>query len=172
MRKIFTSIFAIFICTLLQVNGQINDSFFDHVNYRGAFGSTDWTNGWANWNPQNTNYPSTTTTISGEITSNTTWSPNASPLLSGANFNNLNLQDPFFTPVNFRGAFGTTDWTSGWANWNPQTTVYGTPTVTISGNITSNTTWNSSTVYLLSGFVYVKDGVTLSIEPGTVIRGD
>jgi hypothetical protein len=27
-------------------------------------------------------------------------------------------------------------------------------------------------VYLLKGVVYVKDGATLTIEPGTVIRGD
>lgn len=28
------------------------------------------------------------------------------------------------TAVTYRGAFGTTDWTSGWANWNAQSTVY------------------------------------------------
>ena len=26
------------------------------VTYKGGFGATDWTDGWANWNPQNTNY--------------------------------------------------------------------------------------------------------------------
>lgn len=26
--------------------------------------------------------------------------------------------------VTYRGAFGTTDWTAGWTNWNPQTKVY------------------------------------------------
>ena len=29
-----------------------------------------------------------------------------------------------FEPTTFRGAFGTTDWTAGWTNFNPQTTVY------------------------------------------------
>jgi len=47
-----------------------------------------------------------------------------SPLLSGASFTNTKLTDAFFTPVSFRGAFGTSDWTSGWCNWNPQNTVY------------------------------------------------
>ncbi|WP_159451768.1 T9SS C-terminal target domain-containing protein [Pedobacter africanus] len=28
------------------------------------------------------------------------------------------------TAVTYRGAFGTTDWTSGWANWNAQSTAY------------------------------------------------
>ncbi|MBD1398036.1 T9SS C-terminal target domain-containing protein [Pontibacter sp. JH31] len=32
------------------------DSFFDQVDFVGAFGATDWTAGWANFNPQNTAY--------------------------------------------------------------------------------------------------------------------
>lgn len=32
------------------------DGFFENVAYNGAFGSTDWTSGWANFDPQNTNY--------------------------------------------------------------------------------------------------------------------
>ncbi|MFN9710591.1 MAG: T9SS type A sorting domain-containing protein, partial [Bacteroidota bacterium] len=63
-------------------------------------------------------------------------------------------------------------WTEGWTNWDPVNTNYPAPTVTISGNITSNTTWTSSNTYLISGLVYVAAGVTLTIEPGTVIRGD
>ncbi|WP_439555790.1 T9SS C-terminal target domain-containing protein [Dyadobacter sp.] len=43
---------------------------------------------------------------------------------------------------------------------------------TITGKITSNTTWTASNQYLLSGFVYVEPGVTLTIEPGTIIKGD
>lgn len=45
-----------------------------------------------------------------------------SPLLSGADFSNQNLSG--MEVVSFRGAFGTTDWTIGWANWDPQNTVY------------------------------------------------
>jgi hypothetical protein len=47
-----------------------------------------------------------------------------SPLLSGGAFTNTRLTDPFFTPVTYRGAFGTTDWTSGWCNFDPQNTDY------------------------------------------------
>ncbi len=47
-----------------------------------------------------------------------------SPLLSGASFTNARLTDSFFTPVTFKGAFGTENWTSGWCNWNPQNTAY------------------------------------------------
>lgn len=78
----------------------------------------------------------------------------------------------FFTSTNYRGAFSTTDWTTGWANWNPRNTSYPAATVTVTGEITSNTTWTASKTYLLSGYVYVKNGATLTIEPGTVIRGD
>jgi hypothetical protein len=30
--------------------------FFDVVGFHGAFGSTDWTDGWANFDPKNTTY--------------------------------------------------------------------------------------------------------------------
>jgi hypothetical protein len=39
-------------------------------------------------------------------------------------------------------------------------------------NITANTTWTANKVYLLKGFNYVKSGATLTIEPGTIIKGD
>lgn len=44
-----------------------------------------------------------------------------SPALSGAVFTGL---DAFFTTTTFRGAMGTVDWTTGWTNFNPQTTAY------------------------------------------------
>ncbi|MBN8876829.1 MAG: hypothetical protein J0I32_04730 [Sphingobacteriales bacterium] len=44
-----------------------------------------------------------------------------SPALTGAVFTGL---DPFFTSVTYRGAFGTTNWTSGWTSFSPQTNVY------------------------------------------------
>jgi hypothetical protein len=81
----------------------------------------------------------------------------------------------FIKEVTYRGAFAPAPsvmWTEGWTNWDPNNTAYPTPTVTVSGNITSNTTWTSSNTYLLSGLVYVANGVTLTIEPGTIIRGD
>ncbi|WP_460501419.1 T9SS C-terminal target domain-containing protein, partial [Hymenobacter agri] len=38
--------------------------------------------------------------------------------------------------------------------------------------ITTNTTWTRNNIYLLNGFVYVDNGATLTIEPGTIIKGD
>lgn len=39
-------------------------------------------------------------------------------LQSGADFTNPRLLGGFFEPVTFRGAFGTQDWTLGWARWD------------------------------------------------------
>jgi len=43
---------------------------------------------------------------------------------------------------------------------------------TVDTDITTNTTWSSNRTYLLKGYRFVKDGATLTIEPGTIIRGD
>lgn len=75
----------------------------------------------------------------------------------------------------YRGAFAPAPaamWTDNWTNWDPQTTFYGTPTVSVSGVISSNTTWTRNNIYKLQGLVFVDTLVTLTIEAGTVIRGD
>ncbi|MEN9968587.1 MAG: hypothetical protein RIR94_765 [Bacteroidota bacterium] len=85
-------------------------------------------------------------------------------------------QDAFWTPTTYRGAFPVTDntpatdWTSGWANFDPETTVYPTTVTTVSADITTNTTWSG--VVKLMNKVYVKNNATLTIAPGTIIRGD
>lgn len=82
----------------------------------------------------------------------------------------------FWTATSYKGAFPitnnlpSTDWTSGWANWDPENVNYAAATQTISSNIVSSTT--------LSGVVHIKNNVavtnnsTLTILPGTIIRGD
>lgn len=46
---------------------------------------------------------------------------------TGALFTNVKITDTFFDKVAYRGAFGTTDWSTGWANYNPQILPYTTP---------------------------------------------
>jgi hypothetical protein len=46
-----------------------------------------------------------------------------SPLLSGTNWTGKGTDNLIEKPT-FRGAFGTTDWTTGWANFDPQNTEY------------------------------------------------
>jgi len=45
-------------------------------------------------------------------------------------------------------------------------------TVSDSGNGTGNTTWTADKEYLLDGIVFVNEGQTLTIEPGTVIHAE
>ncbi|HOY31291.1 MAG TPA: T9SS type A sorting domain-containing protein [Bacteroidales bacterium] len=84
------------------------------------------------------------------------------------------INDPFFEQVNYLGAFGNDNWTSGWCNWDPQNTIYPSANVIINSGdtIKTNTTWTSNNTYLLNGWIYVKNNAVLTIQPGTVIRGD
>ncbi|HBB91810.1 MAG: hypothetical protein A2X22_14255 [Bacteroidetes bacterium GWF2_49_14] len=43
--------------------------------------------------------------------------------------------------------------------------------ITLAGNITANMSLKSDVNYILDGWVYVKDGATLTIEAGTIIKG-
>jgi hypothetical protein len=43
--------------------------------------------------------------------------------------------------------------------------------VILSGDITANRTLSNDSIYLIDGFVYVKNNATLTIEAGTIIRG-
>ncbi|MBK8368346.1 MAG: T9SS type A sorting domain-containing protein [Bacteroidetes bacterium] len=90
-------------------------------------------------------------------------------------------QTPFWTSTSYKGAFPVTDgltgttsnnWLAGWTNWDPENAVYPAPTTTISANITTNTTWTSGNTYLLVGNIAVTNNAVLTIQPGTVIRGD
>jgi len=43
---------------------------------------------------------------------------------------------------------------------------------TITSNITENTTWETGNVYILGGRIAVVEGVTLTIEPGVIVKGE
>ena len=55
-------------------------------------------------------------------------------------------------------------------NNTPSTPVIGT--VTVSQDITANTTWTKNNIYVLDGRIKVRPNVTLTIEPGTIIKGE
>ena len=77
-------------------------------------------------------------------------------------------------PTTYRGAFApapTAMWTNSWTNFDPQNTVYPATTVTVSSEITTNTTWVAGSVYSLQGIIYVKNNATLTIQPGVVVKG-
>ncbi len=44
------------------------------------------------------------------------------------------------------------------------------PIVNIPPTISANTTWPAGSVYVISGLVTVNSGVTLSLQPGTIVK--
>lgn len=54
----------------------------------------------------------------------------------------------------------------------PVTPVVDNGNVIVTQNISANTTWTSDKVYQLGGRITVLSGATLTIEPGTVIKGE
>lgn len=97
-------------------------------------------------------------------------------MLSGIAFS----QTRTLQAVAYRGAFepNAARWTDGWTNFNPNAANYDSiqtargAAITVTGSITKNTTWSSNKVYILNGPVYVKNGITLTIQPGCLIRGN
>ena len=83
--------------------------------------------------------------------------------------------------VDFQGAFGSGNWAAKWTALAsggyikdegfgvPQS---GSATIQVTdASIQGNTTWTADNEYVLNGLVFVENGETLTIEPGTVIKG-
>ena len=70
------------------------------------------------------------------------------------------------------GITGDTNWLTGWTNFKPKNIEYRDPTIMLVEDIKVNTTLSKSNTYLLKGTVHVINNAVLTIEPGTVIRGD
>jgi hypothetical protein len=45
------------------------------------------------------------------------------------------------------------------------------PTISVSSNIAANTTWETGKIYILEGRITVLAGVTLTIQPGVIVKG-
>lgn len=71
-----------------------------------------------------------------------------------------------------KGIIGSTNWLNSWTEFKPNNVEYGEATQILSGSISTDTKLYKKDVYLLLGNVFVTDGATLSIEPGTIIIGD
>ncbi|AXT51370.1 hypothetical protein D1818_11205 [Aquimarina sp. BL5] len=63
-------------------------------------------------------------------------------------------------------------WIKGWTNFTPNTTNYPEADEKLPNIIAEDTYLNNDKVYLLSGDVYVTGNAILTIQEGTVIRGD
>ncbi len=106
--------------------------------------------------------------------------------------------DPWFLQVNYSGAFDPDipvehSWIAGWTalsfygflkdNSTPRvyaayTTDYNKPTVLVTNawinnaNLNPPVVFNKDTVYVLDTLVFINSGMTLLIEPGTIIKGN
>jgi hypothetical protein len=80
-----------------------------------------------------------------------------------------------FTTVNaqqIKGIIGEHNWFSNWTNFKPSTTDYNEASQLLTGTINTNIKLTKGNTYRLVGIVYVTNNAVLTIEPGTVIRGD
>ena len=71
-----------------------------------------------------------------------------------------------------RGINGDKNWLKSWTNFKPKVTDYNEPNEMLIGVIDKNTTLYKKNIYLIVGKVYVANNAMLTIEPGTLIRGD
>jgi hypothetical protein len=99
-----------------------------------------------------------------------------SPLLGAASFTaDARIKDAFFVPVSYAGAFGfNDDWTCPWSKFPTGGCLpsIAPQEVIVSSDITTDTKWTADKTYTLQGFIYVTNCAKLTIEPGTVIKGD
>src|SRR5690606_22461590 len=71
-----------------------------------------------------------------------------------------------------KGIIGANNWLANWTDFKPNQNTYDEPTQILAGNIEVDTRLVKRDTYLLLGNVFVTNGATLTIEPGTVIIGD
>jgi hypothetical protein len=71
-----------------------------------------------------------------------------------------------------KGIMGSANWLNNWTEFRPAKTEYNETNQILYGKITTNTTLYKKNTYLLQGPVYVTNNAVLTIEAGTVIKGD
>jgi Secretion system C-terminal sorting domain len=84
----------------------------------------------------------------------------------------------FYENVNYKGAFGSTNWMKGWTALDhysylaPDQSSVNTVTITDTDiNSGDQIFWTANNTYILDGFVFAEAGAVLNIEAGTVIKG-
>ena len=73
---------------------------------------------------------------------------------------------------NGQGIIGESNWFNGWTNFKPKIAEYNQTTQVLIGDIKEDMTLTKNNVYLIKGTVHVINKATLTIEPGTIIKGD
>ena len=87
--------------------------------------------------------------------------------------------DPFFTQVDYKGAFGANPedlWLSGWStlarNGHLRTPGMGQTVNIVDSSLVGGKTytWTKENTYVLDGLVFLEEGGVLNIEAGTVVK--
>ena len=83
------------------------------------------------------------------------------------------IEDDFFVPTYYKGAFGSANWLEGWSYLDEAGLLFeqDEEVTLLGGNLTEDTYLAASGTYYLNQQLFVKDGVTLTIEAGTEILG-
>ena len=83
------------------------------------------------------------------------------------------IEDDFFVPTYYKGAFGSANWLEGWSYLDEADLLFeqDEEVTLLGGNLTEDTYLAASGTYYLNQQLFVKDGVTLTIEAGTEILG-
>jgi hypothetical protein len=79
---------------------------------------------------------------------------------------------PTVNAQQIKGINGDKNWFSNWTNFRPSTTNYSETNQILTGTITADLKLTKNNTYRLVGVVYITNNAVLTIEPGTVIRGD
>ena len=94
---------------------------------------------------------------------------------SGPAYSNLAAipDDGFFTETTYKGAFGASLWIRDWTALDEYGFLPARSEVVIRDEdlLDGNYTWTSDNIYLLDGYVFLEAPGALTIEPGTIIKG-
>jgi len=99
-------------------------------------------------------------------------------MVMAVSISNLFAGDGFFESVNYKGAFGGSNWLDGWTALSQYGVLAPAKTPTNDVQVTDDDImpgqtvyWTADNVYHLNGRVFVENGATLIIEAGTIIKG-
>ena len=70
------------------------------------------------------------------------------------------------------GIIGQDNWLYGWTNFKPKNSEYSSCNKILTGKISQNLTLFKKNTYKIIGIVRVTNNAVLTIEPGTILRGD
>jgi hypothetical protein len=82
------------------------------------------------------------------------------------------INSPFAEAQEIKGINGPSNWMNNWTNFKPANTEYRDASIILTGVISQDQKLDKKNTYLLVGVVYLTNNAVLTIEPGTIIKGD